>query len=43
MKPFFTIGCPEVVPYDIFTTLVDNPQVEVSMDVTYTLYLPDQS
>ncbi|KAH0610820.1 uncharacterized protein H6S33_011247 [Morchella sextelata] len=28
MKPFFTIGCPEVVPYDIFATLVDNPQVE---------------
>jgi hypothetical protein len=31
MKPFLTIGCPEVVPFDIFETLVDNPEIQVSL------------
>ncbi|KAL7274555.1 N-alpha-acetyltransferase, non-catalitic subunit [Rhizina undulata] len=30
MKPFLTIGCPEVVPFEDFANIVDNPDVEAS-------------
>lgn len=30
MKPFFTIGCPEVAPFEDFESLVSNPEIEVS-------------
>ncbi|KAF3162055.1 hypothetical protein TWF788_002165 [Orbilia oligospora] len=28
MKPFLTIGCPDVVPFEDFKALVDNPDIE---------------
>ncbi|EPS43025.1 hypothetical protein H072_2993 [Dactylellina haptotyla CBS 200.50] len=28
MKPFLTIGCPDVIPFDDFKSLVDNPEID---------------
>jgi hypothetical protein len=30
MKPFLSIGCPEVVPYETFRAVVDNAEIEVT-------------
>ena len=30
MKPFLTIGCPEVVPFEIFTEVVDPPDTDTA-------------
>jgi hypothetical protein len=30
MKPFLSIGCPEVISYDTFRAVVDNDEIEVS-------------
>lgn len=38
MKPFLTIGCPEVVPFDIFETLVNNPEIQVSTVPNHAFY-----
>jgi len=30
MKPFLTIGCPEVILYEDFVALVETPNIEVN-------------
>lgn len=33
MKPFLTIGCPDVIPFNDFKGLVDNADIEVGLNI----------